>query len=432
MSALAVMGFSVLGTRAATVLAVAAVLVGVVYVQPRLEAYSAGGWPVARAFQDMARALPASGDRPVLLMHHQVWHGVRRLIEWYRPVWDVGPQPFPGDREWLAAVKDWAAGSSRPVWFLTDITRNDVTLFDRRARVLGGRYELPARLRDLVGGYRLDGLNWWRIDPPGWMLGTGWSLTPEVAGMTALDKTAPHERPAEAHLRSTARPVRLMIGGRYLAPPGSPAGRVLVDLEGKQVAEWPVSASAPWFLQWIDLPGGVPVGATPYARLNVRVVSLDSGRPAPAVGLEQFDIAPVDEVIYAFGEGWFEQEEDPRTGRLWRWTSDRSTLVTAGATSDLRLILAGESPLRYFDRAPTVVVRAGAVELARFSPSADFSQVIAIPVAALTASNGRITVETDLVYVPLQRGESRDPRRLGLKIFTAELTRPPKANKSAF
>jgi hypothetical protein len=420
-AALAVSGFSLLGSRAAIALASAAAVVAVLYVQPRLEAYSASGWPVARAFQDMLRARPAAGQSPEVRMHHQVWHGVRRLIEWYRPVWDIGPQPFPGDREWLASVADWKAGSTRPVWFLTDLARTDIMLVDRRARTLGGRYELPERLRALVGGYRLDGLAWWRLEPPGWMLGTGWALTPEVAGMTAVDRNGPHQHPAEAFIRRTDRPLRLMIGGRYLAPAGSPAGLVAVDLEGKRIAQWPISAVSPHLLQWVDLPGGVPQGGGPYPLLTVSVTS--TNQPAPAVGLEQFDLAPVDDVMFALGAGWFEPEEDPKTGRLWHWTTDRAVIVAAGGNGDLRLTLAGESPLRYFDRAPTVVVRAGARELSRFSPSADFFQTIDVPAAALAAANGEIAVETNLVYVPAERGESGDARRLGLKIFQVELGR---------
>jgi hypothetical protein len=422
-SALAVAGFSMLGNRALALAVGVVALISVFSVQPRLEAYAENGWPVARAFQDMQRALPASGQRPELRMHHQVWHGVRRLLEWYRPYWDTGPQPFPGDREWLAAVREWNAGSTRPVWFLTDLTRNDVKLFDWRARTLGGRYELAPGLRNLVGGYRLDGLSWWRLEPPGWMLGTGWSLTPEIAGVTAQDRTAPHQRPAEAFVRRTERPMRLMLGGRYLAPPGSPAGTISVDLEGKRVAEWPVGANAPWFLHWLDLPGGVPNGSGPYGVLSVRITSADAAGPPPAVGLEQFDIAPADEFIYALAEGWFEPEEDPRTGRFWHWMSDRATIQVAGGSPNLRLTLSGESPLRYFPRAPNVVVRAGGVELDRFSPAADFTRTIDVPSAAVTSGGGRIIIETDLVYVPAERGESRDPRRLGLRIFQAELTR---------
>ena len=419
---LAVIGFAILGTRAAAVLSTAAAIVAVVPVQPRLEEYSAGGWPVARAFQEMLRSLPAAGDRPELRMHHQVWHGVRRLIEWYRPYWDVGPQPFPGDREWLDAVRAWNAGSARPIWFLTDLTRNDMTLIDRRARELGGHYELPERLRALVGGYRLDGLNWWRIAPPGWMLGTGWSLTPEIAGMTEIDRTGPHHRPAEGFLRRTERPLRLMIGGRYVAPPGSPPGVISVDLEQRRLADWKVSAAAPWFLNWIDLPTGIPQGAGKYSPLSIRVTAEPAGA-APVVVLEQFDAAPADELMYAFAEGWFELEENPQTGRLWRWTSDRATIVVNGVSGDLRLTLAGESPLRYFDHAPDVVVRTGEAELARFSPSADFTQTIDVPARALAAGQNRITIETNLTVVPARVGNSQDTRRLGLRIFQAELSR---------
>ena len=420
-AALAIMGFAMFGVRVATGLAIAASVVAVVTVQPRLEAYASAAWPVVRAFQDMARARSDRGETPALRMHHQVWHGVRRLVEWYRPVWDVGPQPFPGDREWLAAVADWKAGAGKPVWFLTDLSRTDMALFDRRSRTLGGRYELQPRVRELVGGYRLDGLNWWRIDPPGWMLGKGWSVTPEIAGMTAADGTAPHQHAAEAFVRRTSQPLRLMMGGRYLATAGSPAGRIVVDLDGTRRAEWPVSASAPSFLHWIDLPDGTAEGPGAYATLTVAIVSEEAGGLAPAVGIEQFDIAPSDQLIHALGTGWFEPEGDPRSGRLWHWMTDRAVVVTAGASSDLRLTLAGESPLRYFDRPPTVVVRAGEKELGRFSPAADFSQTIDIPLAALTAANGQITIETDLAYVPAERGESRDPRRLGLKIFEVEL-----------
>jgi hypothetical protein len=98
-------------------------------------------------------------------------------------------------------------------------------------------------------------------------------------------------------------------------------------------------------------------------------------------------------------------------------------ILTAGGRADLRLTLAGESPLRYFDRPPTVVVRAGERELARFSPSADFFQTIDVPASALSAANGRITLETNLVYTPAERGESGDLRRLGLRIFQMDLSR---------
>jgi hypothetical protein len=420
---LAAAGLSAFGTRVLTIGAAAAAVVSLVIVQPRLARYAERGAPVFRAFQDMQRALPAEREPPVLRMHHQVWWGVRRAIEWYRPVWDVGAQPHPGDREWLAAVLHWTTGQTRPIFFLSELTRNDLAQFDPRTRTIAGRYETPGDIRALVGGARLEGLTWHVIRSPRWMLGTGWSLTPEIAGMTTRDRSAPHQRPAEAFLRRDPTALRIMIGGRYLSNPTDAPALVSVELGQVRIAEWTVGAEPRWFVQWVDLPGGVPAGSGPYAALTVRVASAVPGRPAPSVGLEQFDAAPVDDLIVSFTDGWHELEEDAATGRLWRWTSDRSAILVRDATVDLRLTIAGESPLRYFDRAPEVAVKAGDLEIARFTPSADFVREIDLPASALRASAGRVTIETDLTYVPAERGGSPDRRRLGLRLYQVDVTR---------
>ena len=103
------------------------------------------------------------------------------------------------------------------------------------------------------------------------------------------------------------------------------------------------------------------------------------------------------------------------------WTSRRSTLQVWPGDRDRTLTLTGESPLKSYDRAPNVVVSAGDRELARFSPSADFTQTIALPLEALTAANGRVTIETDLVFVPGERHNSPDMRQLGLKLFSVRV-----------
>jgi hypothetical protein len=147
---LAVLGFAALRVPLLTAGAVALVAgASLVIVQPKLEAYSLEGSAVFRAFQDMAHAASSMPDRPVLRMHHQVWWGVQRELDWFRPEWDMGPQPFPGSREWLTMVGEWAGGSTRPVWFLSDISRTDVALFDWRSRTLRGQYSLPADVRAL-------------------------------------------------------------------------------------------------------------------------------------------------------------------------------------------------------------------------------------------------------------------------------------------
>ena len=87
----------------------------------------------------------------------------------------------------------------------------------------------------------------------------------------------------------------------------------------------------------------------------------------------------------------------------------------------LRLQLEGESPLREFDRAPTIVVKAGSRELDRFSPSTEYTRQIELPADALDAAGGRVTIETDLTFVPGERAGSPDRRRLGLRLFRVEV-----------
>ena len=96
-----------------------------------------------------------------------------------------------------------------------------------------------------------------------------------------------------------------------------------------------IAGTCRWFVQWIDLPAGLPAGSTPYARLErSRHVPVLPGQPAPPVGLEQFDAAPADDLMYAFADGWHELEEDPATGRLWRWTSAQEHDRGARRTDD--------------------------------------------------------------------------------------------------
>ena len=170
-----------------------------------------------------------------------------------------------------------------------------------------------------------------------------------------------------------------------------------------------------------NLPSGVPAGGSPYALLSVRARAAADGQPSPVVGLEQFDAAPTTAAIAGVRRWLAGARRGSATGQLWRWTSDRSALVIRGGSGDLTLELAGESPLRYFDRAPTVVVKAGDRELARFNPSGDFTQRVAIPRAALDASGGRVTIETDLTFVPGLKNGGPDRRTLGLKLYRVEL-----------
>jgi hypothetical protein len=113
-------------------------------------------------------------------------------------------------------------------------------------------------------------------------------------------------------------------------------------------------------------------------------------------------------------------EANPSTGLNWRWTSGKSSVEVRGKDRDRRLVVAGESPLRYFDRAPHVTVRAGDRVLGTFSPSADFVETIDLPADAVAAASGRVTIETDLTFSPGETG-SHDRRVLGLRLFSVAI-----------
>ena len=417
---LAVAALMGLGARIATLGSTAVVVASLVFGEPRLSAYSGTGAPAFRAFQDMQRALPSTPEPPTLKMHHQVWWAVRRVADWYKPVWHSGPQPFPGDREWLSVVDAIRGGERRPVWFLAHLSRTDMAVFDPRNARLAGTYVMPSSLALLIGGARVDTFAWWVIDKPGWMLGRGWALTPELAGMTEQDQSKGQRGPAEGFLARQPGPVRVLIAGRYLGPNGGPPGRVFVTLDGRSVADWTVTSNPRSFLQWIDLPAGTAEGPGRYATLAVRIEGPQG--PVPEVGLEQFDAGGAADSIAAFADGWFEHEENPTTGLTWRWMGKRSTIEVRGPSQNRTLVISGESPMKYFSTPPTITVRAGDRELGKFTFRADFSQPVNIPAAALDASQGLITIESDRTFKPadLQPG-SPDQRDLSLRMYSAKL-----------
>jgi hypothetical protein len=142
----------------------------------------------------------------------------------------------------------------------------------------------------------------------------------------------------------------------------------------------------------------------------------------PPVGLEQFDAGGPDASMAAFADGWFEHEENPTTGLLWRWMGRQSTIEVRGPSQNRTLVISGESPMKYFTTPPTITVRAGDRELGKFTFRADFSQPVNIPAGALDGSQGLITIESDRTFKPadLQPG-SPDQRDLSLRIYSATL-----------
>jgi hypothetical protein len=170
----------------------------------------------------------------------------------------------------------------------------------------------------------------------------------------------------------------------------------------------------------VSLPAG-RIGGKGYATLAVHASPVNGG-VLPPVAIEQFDLQSVGVPVWGSDRGWHEAEFDRRTGRSFRWTGASADLRIAGATSDVELRLSGESPIKYVERAPIVVVSVGSAVLAREMLTADFAWRIQVPVATLAAGNGVVTITTDAVFRPGAIG-SADRRELGLRLFEVAIAR---------
>ena len=168
----------------------------------------------------------------------------------------------------------------------------------------------------------------------------------------------------------------------------------------------------------ILLEPGALAGERPFSTLVVSYKGAD-GRPEK-VRLTQLMIASPQSVFRVEHTGWNEIEYSDQMQRRWQWTTARAETFVNSAGRDLTLRIAGESPLRYFDKPPHVTIRAGNQVLARAEPSSDFELNVKVPASALAASDGMLTIETDESFVPYERTGSPDKRTLGLRLF--ELT----------
>lgn len=406
---LAAIGARALFGRAAPLAVAGLVVWSVTIAQPVLAAYGDDDGPAASALAAMEDAAAAAPPGAVT-GHHPFRRPLEATPPEYAPRLRIAPR-----REWLEVVRYWRDGAEAPLWFLADPRRFDLALFDPIALADRTAFHWDLDSLSHVGGMRPADAVWHRMSPPGWMLAEGWALTPETAGMAALGGHAPHLAPVTGYVARRSSPVRVMIGGRHLGAAGGPPARFTLALDAVTVDEW--DAGAGFFLRFIDVAAGRLEGDGPYATLMLG--SAAEGAIVPTA-IEQFDLQSPEAVMWGYGEGWHEAELDPVRAEMWRWTSDRAVVEWRGAVGDRTLTLTGASPLRDFTTPPTVVVRTGDVEVARFSPSDAFREVIALPAAALAGSGGRVTIETDLTFMPAGRG-GPDRRRLGLRILSLDL-----------
>jgi hypothetical protein len=313
--------------------------------------------------------------------------------------------PAPAQHEWLEAVKYWNGGGRAPVWFLVDPRRTSIDLVQHGEP---SRYRWPLPYPVLIGGARPDEMDWYLVDRPEWYLGEGWALTPEAAGVAEADRTDLSHAPIQAWANRSTFGGVLMIGGRNF----DGAARTMLAVALGGVPRDLVDPLPPGpFLRFIDVPAaGVHLASNDYVQVTVTTT------PPARVAVEQFDVSATRPVV-GYGDGWHEQEFNPRTGRRWRWLSERGELRWRAPTPRLTLHLEGESPLTYFPRGSRLVVRSGDRVLFDEPLSADFSLNIPIDGAETP-----IVLETNQVFAPADRSRrSADRRYLGLRIFKCEL-----------
>jgi hypothetical protein len=395
-------GLSVAATLLATALATLTL--------PAFLRYTRDPSPVFAALGAIAQRQATPADAAAIVASHQVFS--RAIATANLRAREILPAPLMA--EWRQLGDYWRRGGGSPVLFLRDPRRGSLALVDSQSRSTVGRFRWTFPRQRFLGGIRPDLADLVRMaSPPGWFCADGWHLTPETLGI-ARRRAQPD---ATAYVRRRSEAAVLVLGGELVVAPGE--GRVTASLDGRPIRAWTVSPSRPRFFHVIALPPGSLEGEGPFAELVVRY---DPGHAAGAeVWFTQIDVQSIGTPFFVLSHGWHEREYDQGIDREWRWTSDRATTFVHAAGRDQTLRIAGESPLKYFDRPPTVTVRAGEHVLIRFAPAGDFTQEIGVAASLLESAGGLLVIETDRTFVPAETGASPDRRRLGLRLFEVSL-----------
>lgn len=397
--------------RAGGIAAVAVVIAAFVYVDDTaIYRYAQMEAPAFRMLADMRQSVSGSPSPvpPVLAMHRRESFDMRRPITW---VGDRMPPvatvlPAPPKHEWLELVKYWKGGGRAPVWFVADPLRSDLALVRYAGRP--ALYRWPLDQMELLGGVRPNVMDWHTMPVPDWYLEEGWALTPETAGIAREDRRGPGLAPIAGWVRRWAQPSTLMVGGRNLGLSGRPA-QVRVSVDGELVDETTVNPGV--FLRMIQLPART--GDADYLKVTV---SADN----PDAAVEQFDSQPAGRVVFGFGDGWNEQEYNPSTGALWRWTTDRALLRVKAEGHAVALTLRGEIEEASTSR---VTVRVGDRVAGAFEVGRTFERTVVIPADFFAAGESDVAIESSAYYVPADtRWRSGDHRKLALKLYECRIT----------
>lgn len=409
---LAVRGASILPRTSAVVSMLAVVIASAVVSDNAMYGFSTMAAPAFRMLGDMNIAAHPQGavvpTTPVLAMHRREYFDLRRPFQW---VGDRLPQfaqrlTTPPKHEWLEVVKYWNSGGREPVWFIADPLRSDLALFKYARRPV--LYRWPFQATDLLGGSRPNEMDWHVIEAPDWYLGEGWAVTPETAGTAREDKKGPGYGPISGWIRRYNQAVTLMVGGRNLAV-GGPNASLRVRVDDAVVLE--ESMPQGFFLRMVTLPS--TAGTGDYA-----AVSIESDNQQMAI--EQFDAQPSGRVVYGFADGWNEQEYNPVTGVLWRWTTDRANIRVRPEGKSLALSLRGEIEAASSSH---LTIRVGDAVVSETDVTKTFSLTTLIPRQLLTSPETVISIQSSAFYIPAEKKwRSQDRRKLGLKLTECSLS----------
>ena len=287
-----------------------AVPTGVVYARQR--------HPAFRVIADMAREADVAPPGAVF-SHYALYRSLQAAASPRLPV--VAPVR---NKEWIGPLDYFRRGGRATAWFLADPRRTDLDLFDRRSLQKVEGYPWDVAERPEFGGARPVGAEWYRLAAPDWIVGEGWSLTPEAGGRVRAEGSGVNHRPIEAVVRRQPGPLVALVGGWYLGAAGDPATELTLELDSSRVETWTHDhrTAGPGFLHVVRFPGGVPAGDGAYATLRLTARRAGGG-PAGELAIRQFDIHRESGAMLAFDRGWHEDEYNPTTGLRWRWSSDR-------------------------------------------------------------------------------------------------------------
>ncbi len=414
---LAVRGLALLGRLPAAAAAYACAVVALVQVVPVTAAYSAAGSPVSHAIAEASAAADRAGA--AYLGRHFMF---ARPLETELTSRAVTVLHAPPKLAWREMAEHITEDGRTPVWFFRNPRATDLALLDPSSQVLRRAYRWPFPTRTYLGGVRPDGVDWIDISNPGWVAFEGWHLTPETAGLAVSTGAGLGAGPIRAAIRSRTGAARALIGGRHLGRAGDPDIVFRLAVDGRVVETWTATAAAPFFLRFVDLPGGSLAGPARWVPLTIEARRADTGAFSPSAAIEQFDVQDAGRLMVGYDAGWHEQELQPATGTTWRWTSERAVLRILPADRDVVLDVAGEVPVRQFPQPTTATIRAGLQVLHEQQIRGEFHWTLRVPGSALAASGGLVTIDANQTFRPSDRGENADRRALGLRVYSVRVT----------